>query len=86
MAGTRLAFKRAAFKALLTSDEVRDDLERRGEAVKQVCTAESSWGGYFTATSVAGDRYTSRVWSISSNLRDQHNRHQRMVRNLDAGS
>lgn len=62
------------------------DLRRRGEAIRDACASESSWDGYRTATAVEGDRVVTRVWSISSNLPRAHERHQRMIRNLDAGS
>lgn len=82
----RLRLNAGRAEDLLSGPEVKADLERRAEAIERACKAESSWGGYFSAVTLSGDRYVARVWSISSNLPDSHNRHQRLVRNLDAGS
>lgn len=82
----RLRLNAGRAEDLLTGPEVKADLERRIQAIEQACKAESSWGGYFSAVTMSGDRWGARVWSISSNLPDSHNRHQRLIRNLDAGA
>jgi hypothetical protein len=86
MAKMRVKINPGPTRTLLTSSELKADFQRRGEAIKQACDGESSWGGYYTATTTEGDRVSTKVWSVSSNLGENHNRHQRMIRNLDAGA
>lgn len=82
----RVEIDSAAAEQVLKSAGLRASFQRRGEAVADACNAQSSWGGYFTATTTDGDRVSTKVWSLSSKLPDEHDRHQRMVRNLDAGA
>jgi hypothetical protein len=82
----RLRLNAGRAEDLLSGPEVKANLENRIKAMERACKAESSWGGYFSAVTLSGDRYVARLWSISSNLPGAHNRHQRMIRNLNAGA
>lgn len=86
MAAPKVRVLSPGSKSILASPKVKADLERRIKAIQDACESESSWGGYFTAVTVDSERATAKIWSLSSNLGENHNRHQRMIRNLDAGA
>jgi hypothetical protein len=86
MAAPKVKLISSGARKILASAEVKADLLRRIEAIEQACTAESSWGGYYSAVTTDGERSSAKVWSISSNLSESHDRHQRMIRNLDVGA
>lgn len=86
MAAPKVKILSPGSTSILAGREVRADLERRIKAIQDACEGESSWGGYFTAVTADSERATAKIWSLSSNLGENHNRHQRMIRNLDAGA
>lgn len=75
----RIDWNREGFRDLMRDPSL---VEGRGERVADACNAESSWGGYYHATTVSDVRARSRVWSIGGN---GETRQQRLIRNLDAG-
>lgn len=82
---TRLRFNLADFERIRTEEKVLADLRARAERIKDACNAQSSWGGYYSAATVAGGRARARVWSIGPKAREDNARNQRLIRNLDAG-
>lgn len=85
MARTKLKFNVNDFARIRTEEKVLADLRARAERIKDACNAQSSWGGYYSAATVRGDRVRARVWSIGPKAREDNARNQRLIRNLDAG-
>ncbi|MFT4081186.1 MAG: hypothetical protein QM638_01240 [Nocardioides sp.] len=81
---TGLKFDEAAIKKLLSSEEVQDDLNRRGQAIADACNADSSWGGYESGPVDGAEVASVNVWSIGEN--DDEARRQRLIRFMDAGA
>jgi hypothetical protein len=70
---------------LITGPGAERLIADRTKAVEDACNAESSWGGYASATSDDGTRVRGRVWSYArQDGKGKTERAQRMIRNLDA--
>lgn len=78
----RVKINRAAKTALLKSDSIQADLDRRGQAIADACNADSSWGGYKSGPA-PGKTAKTNVWSIGDH--DRESRQQRLPKNLDQG-
>lgn len=81
-ARVKVKINAAAKKALLKSDSVQADLDRRGQAIADACNADSSWGGYKSGPA-PGKTAKTNVWSIGDH--DDEARKQRLPRNMDSG-
>jgi hypothetical protein len=81
----RVVMKRGAIDRLLSDPRVREDLNRRAQAIADACNAESSWGGYRWAPEELNKRPSANVWSYSAHARADNARSNRLLRALDAG-
>lgn len=78
----RVKIHREALLELMRTDLVSG----RAEAVAAACNAQSSWGGYDSATESDNIRARARVWSYASqDGTGTTERANRMIRNLGAG-
>ena len=85
MARTKLRFNVDDFARIRTEEKVLADLRERAKKIADACNMQSTWGGYYSAAVVRGDRARARVWSIGPKAAEDNARNQRLIRNLDAG-
>lgn len=80
MARPRVQLHRNAVRALLKSDEVREDLERRADAI-----AEAAGDGYERDSEIGPNRARASVRTVTLDAARAEARDRRLLRALDAG-
>lgn len=86
MGKVRVKINHNGISELMRGPKAEALIENKTRAVVDACNAQSSWGGYGSATEDDGTRARGRVWSYArQDRKGQTERVQRMIRNLDAG-